>query len=129
MGLYWGYIGVILGLYWGYIGVILGLYWSYIGVIWGIMEKKMETTTMGYMGGCHNYGLFLGETTIVYWGNIGTMENKMEAIILGGCQSLVPVWGTLNIRCHTITGPQKGTIILTTTHFEMAERQERCTNE
>ena len=23
MGLYWGYIGVILGLYWGYIGVIL----------------------------------------------------------------------------------------------------------
>ena len=32
----------------------------------GIMEKKMETTTMGYigiigyMGGCQNYGPFLG---------------------------------------------------------------------
>ena len=26
------------------IGVILGLYWGYIGVILGIMEKKMETT-------------------------------------------------------------------------------------
>ena len=35
MGLYWGYIGVILGLYWGYIGVILGLEWGngYNGVI------------------------------------------------------------------------------------------------
>ena len=56
MGLYWGYIKVILGLYWGYIGIILGLYWHYIGVILGlyikvilglyigIMEKKMETT-------------------------------------------------------------------------------------
>ena len=29
---------------------MLGLYW----VIWGIMEKKMETTIMGYMGGCQN---------------------------------------------------------------------------
>ena len=24
------------------------------------MEKKMETTIMGYMGGCQNYGFFLG---------------------------------------------------------------------
>ena len=32
----------------------------YIGVIWGIMEKKMETTTMGYMGGCQNHGPVLG---------------------------------------------------------------------
>ena len=37
----------------------------YIGVIWGIMEKKIETIIMGYigiigyMGGCQNYGLFL----------------------------------------------------------------------
>ena len=29
---------------------ILGVYLGYIGVIWGIMEKKMETTIMGYMG-------------------------------------------------------------------------------
>ena len=55
-------MGVILGLYWGNIGAILGLYWGYIGVIWGIMEKKMETTIMGYigiigyMGGRQNYG-------------------------------------------------------------------------
>ena len=54
------YIGFILGLYWGYIGFILGFYWGYIGVIWGIMEKKMETTIMGYMAGCQNYGPFLG---------------------------------------------------------------------
>ena len=26
LGLYWGYIGVILGLYWGIIGVVVGLH-------------------------------------------------------------------------------------------------------
>ena len=38
MGLYWGYVKIILGLYWGYIQVILGyikvilrLYWGCIG--------------------------------------------------------------------------------------------------
>ena len=36
MGLYWGYVGVILGLYWGYVGAILGLAWGYIGVILGL---------------------------------------------------------------------------------------------
>ena len=41
------------------IRVILGLYWGYMGVIWGIMEKKMEITNMGYMGGCQYYGPFL----------------------------------------------------------------------
>ena len=35
--------------------VILG----FIGFMWGIMEKRMETTIMGYMGGCQNYGPFL----------------------------------------------------------------------
>ena len=44
----------------------------------------METTMMGYMGGCQNYDPFLG---------------------------------TLNLRCRTIIGIQKGTIILTTTHI------------
>ena len=36
------------------IRVVLGLYW-------GIMEKKVETTIMGYigyMGGCQSYGSF-----------------------------------------------------------------------
>ena len=28
----------------------------------------------------------------------------------------VPLLGTLNIRCRNITGTQKGTLILTTTH-------------
>ena len=49
-------------------------YWVYIG----IMEKKMETTIMGYIG--YILGLLWGligvlekkmKTTIVYWGNIG----------------------------------------------------------
>ena len=35
---------------------------------------------------------------------------------VGGCQNYDPFWGTLNIRCRTIIGIQKGTIILTTTH-------------
>ena len=35
-----------------------------MGVIWGIMEEKMETTMMGYVGGCQNYGPFLGTLSI-----------------------------------------------------------------
>ena len=35
---------------------IFGLYWGHIG----IMEKKMETTIMGSMGGYQNSGPFLG---------------------------------------------------------------------
>ena len=36
---------------------------------------------------------------------------------MGGCQNYGPFLGTLNIRCRTIMGTQKGTIILTTTHI------------
>ena len=36
---------------------------------------------------------------------------------MGGCQNYGPFWGTLYIRCRTIMGTQKGTIILTTTHM------------
>ena len=50
------------------------------------MQKKMETTIMGYMGGCQNDGPFLG---------------------------------TLIIRCRIITGKQKETIIVTTTHIDL----------
>ena len=28
------------------------------------MEKKMETTILGFMGGCQNYGPFLGTLNI-----------------------------------------------------------------
>ena len=54
----WGIVKIMVP-FW----VILGVYWGYIGVIWGIMEKKMETTTMGSMGDCQNYGPFLGPLT------------------------------------------------------------------
>ena len=50
-------------------GVILGLYWDYIG----IMEKKMETTIMGYIG------VILG----LYWVYIGIMEKTMETTVTG----------------------------------------------
>ena len=33
------------------------------------------------------------------------------------CQKHGPFLGTLNIRCRTILGTQKGTITLTTTHI------------
>ena len=36
---------------------------------------------------------------------------------MGGCQNYGPFLGTLNIRCRTIMGIQKETIILTTTHI------------
>ena len=35
---------------------------------------------------------------------------------VGGCQNYGPFLRALNIRCRTIIGTQKGTIILTTTH-------------
>ena len=34
---------------------------------------------------------------------------------MGGCQNYGPLLRTLDIRCRTIIGTQKGTIILTTT--------------
>ena len=37
------------------IKVLLGLCWGYMGD-----NEKMETTIMGYMGDCQNYGPFLG---------------------------------------------------------------------
>ena len=36
-------------IYWGYIGILLGFYWGSIGGYIGIMEKKMETTIMGFL--------------------------------------------------------------------------------
>ena len=36
---------------------------------------------------------------------------------MGGCQNYGLFLGTLNIRCRTILGIQKGIIILTTTHM------------
>ena len=37
-------------------------------------------------------------------------------VYVGGCQNYGPILGTLSNRCRIITGTQKGTIILTTTH-------------
>ena len=39
----------------------------------GIMEKKMETTIMSYMGGCQNYDLVLGTLNIRRRIMIGTI--------------------------------------------------------
>ena len=39
---------------------------------------------------------------------------------MGGCQNYGPFWGTLNNRCRIISGTQKGTIILTTTHMDFS---------
>ena len=41
------------------------------------------------------------------------------SVYMGGCQNCGPFSGTLNIRCRSITGIQKGTIILTTTHISL----------
>ena len=43
---------------------------------------------------------------------------------MGGCQNYGPFLGTLNHRCRTITGIQKGTIILTTTHISGSSRRD-----
>ena len=36
---------------------------------------------------------------------------------MDGCQNYGPFWGTLNNRCRSIIGTQKGTIILTKAHM------------
>ena len=36
---------------------------------------------------------------------------------MGGCQNYGPFLGTQNIRCRTIIGTPKGSIILTATHI------------
>ena len=55
------------GNYRDYIG--FRVYWGYIG----IMEKKMETTTMG----------LYRDYRVYYWGYIGIMENQMETTMMG----------------------------------------------
>ena len=72
------------------------------------------------------------ETTIVYWGNIGIMENQMEANIMGLywvlVKIMVPFWVyTLYIRCRIIIEFQKGTIILTSTHMRITENTMETT--
>ena len=47
----------------------------------------------------------------------GWFGGVSSALHMGGCQNYGPFLGTLNIRCRTIIGTQKGTIILTTTHM------------
>ena len=43
IGLYQGYIRVILGLYWGYVRVIVGLYWGFIDTDVGGVPKNRSS--------------------------------------------------------------------------------------
>ena len=45
------------------------------------------------------------------------LKHYTSNLHMGSCQNYGPFWGTLNNRCRIITGTQKGTIILTTTHM------------
>ena len=45
------------------------------------------------------------------------IEGWRVSLHMGGCQNYGPSLGTLNIRCRTIIGAQKGTIILITAHI------------
>ena len=49
----------------------------------------------------------------------GTQETSPAYLArdMGGCQNYGPFLGTLNTRCRTILGTQKGTLILTTTTY------------
>ena len=47
--------------------------------------------------------------------SIASVEQR--DVDMGGCQNYGPFLGTQNIRCRTILGTQKGTIILTTTRI------------
>ena len=45
------------------------------------------------------------------------LDNAQIYTYMGVCQNCDPILGTLNIRCRSIIGMQKGTIILTATHI------------
>ena len=47
------------------------------------------------------------------------LHGLWDGVYVGGCQNFGPLLGTLNVRCRTIQGTQKGTIILTTTHVRI----------
>ena len=47
----------------------------------------------------------------IYWG------------YMGGCHNYGPLFGTLNIRCRSIIGIHKGTIVLTTTHMSRLKKR------
>ena len=44
---------------------------------------------------------------------------------VGGCQNYGPFLGTLNNRCRSIIGTQKGALILTTTHVALWDKFEK----
>ena len=49
--------------------------------------------------------------------SVATVAVRRDDLIdVDGCQNYGPFLGTLNIRCRSIIGIQKGTRILTTTH-------------
>ena len=45
---------------------------------------------------------------------------------MGSCQNRGPLLGTLNTRCRSILGTQKGTLILTTAHIDIATDIDMC---
>ena len=48
----------------------------------------------------------------------GQSGDKVEyELYMGGCQNYDPFLATLHIRCRIITGIQKGTVLLTSTHI------------
>ena len=47
-----------------------------------------------------------------------------DDVQVGSCQNYGPFLGTLNIKCRILIRTQKGTIILTATHFESVPRRE-----
>ena len=82
------------------------------------------------MGGCQNYGPFLGTLNIGITGTIlglyGDDGKENGNYYIGAIYHISPILITLNIRCCIIIGIQKGTIILTTTHITSALLLSLC---
>ena len=77
------------------------------------------------MGGCQNYGPFVGALNnrcriiigiiLGFYGDNGKENGNYYIGVI--YTQVIPFWGTLNNWCRIIIGIQKGTIILTTTHM------------
>ena len=74
------------------------------------------------MGGCQNYGPFLGTLNIgiiigTILGLYGDNGKENGNYYIGVIYHISPFLGTLNSWCRTILGTQKGTMIVTITQI------------
>ena len=82
--------------------------------------KPLKTWQAGFQQPCS-----LNKFVLLQQSRSTEAKTPNKPVHMGGCQNYGPFLGTLNIRCRSIIGIPKGTIILTTTHIRLGKACER----